>query len=172
MRGHGESCRPGEYSFELMRDDVRDFVDSVGLSHFHLVGHSLGGTTSILFAQRWPERVDHLVLVDTPPPSGREVVPAPPTAAPEPVPFDWQVLAPIIQQLNNPDPAWWTDLTVISAPTLVIGGGSESFIDQMELAETARLIPNARLVTMETGHQVHSTRPDEFVSAVEAFLSE
>jgi pimeloyl-ACP methyl ester carboxylesterase len=81
------------------------------------------------------------------------------------------VLGPIIHQLNNPDPAWWADLGKITAPTLVIGGGRDSFIDQTELAEMVNRIPDARLVTIEAGHHVHSTRPAEFTSAVQAFLT-
>jgi pimeloyl-ACP methyl ester carboxylesterase len=171
LRGHGGSSRTGSYSFELMRDDVRDFADSLSLTRFHLIGHSMGATVAILFAERWPERIDHLVLEDTPPPSGREQIPAPPPEPPEPVGFDWAVLGPIIHQLNNPDPAWWADLGKITAPTLVIGGGRDSFIDQTELAEMVNRIPDARLVTIEAGHHVHSTRPAEFTSAVQAFLT-
>jgi pimeloyl-ACP methyl ester carboxylesterase len=171
LRGHGGSTRPGDYSFELMRDDVRDFADALHLSRFHLIGHSMGATVAILCAERWPSRIDHLVLEDTAPPSGREQVAAPPPEAPEPVTFDWAVLAPIIDQLNNPDPAWWTDLPNITAPTLVIGGGSDSFIDQAELAAMVSRIPDARLVTIEAGHHVHSTKPDEFASAVHDFLT-
>jgi pimeloyl-ACP methyl ester carboxylesterase len=123
MRGHGNSCRPGEYSFELMRDDLLGFVDALALKRFHLIGHSLGATTSILFAERWPDRIDRLVLEDTPPPSGHPQVPVPPDEPPEPVSFDWPVIAQIVAQLNNPDPAWWSDLSKIIAPTLIIGGG-------------------------------------------------
>jgi pimeloyl-ACP methyl ester carboxylesterase len=131
----------------------------------------MGATVAILFAERWPSRIDRLVLEDTPPPSGREPVAAPPTEAPEPVLFDWAVLGPIIHQLNNPDPGWWTDLPNITAPTLVVGGGSDSFIDQGELGDMVSRIPDARLVTIEAGHHVHSTKPDEFASAVHDFLT-
>ncbi|MEX1208159.1 MAG: alpha/beta hydrolase [Acidimicrobiia bacterium] len=171
LRGHGGSSRTISYSFELMRDDVRDFADSLGLTRFHLIGHSMGATVSVLFAEHWPGRIDRLVLEDTPPPSGREQIPAPSAEAPEPVSFDWAVLGPIIHQLNNPDPAWWADLGKITAPTLVIGGGSDSFIDQRELSAMVSRIPHGRLVTIEAGHHVHSSKPDEFASAVQAFLT-
>ena len=172
MRGHGDSCRPGVYSFEVMRDDVLEFVDALGLDRFHLIGHSMGATTSILFAERWPDRLDRLVLEDTPPPSGRESIPPPPDQPDEPVAFDWPLIGSIVDQLNHPDPSWWTDLDRITAPTLIIAGGKDSFIDQAELAETARLIPNADLVTIEAGHHIHTGKPDEFTSAVMTFLTE
>ncbi len=172
MRGHGDSCRPGDYSFELMRDDLLEFANKLGLEQFHLMGHSLGATTSILFAERWPNRIDHLVLEDTPPPSGNPSAPMPPAEPPEPVSFDWPVITQIVAQLNDPDPAWWDDLGRITAPTLIIGGGDESFLDQAELAEAASRIPGGRFTTIEAGHHIHSTRPDEFLSAVVGFLAE
>ena len=43
---------------------------------------------------------------------------------------------------------------------------------QAEIAETARLIPNANLVTIEAGHHIHTAKPDEFTSAVVTFLTE
>ena len=171
MRGHGESCRPGEYTFESMRDDLLHFADALELERFHLIGHSMGGTTSILFAERWPRRVDRLVLEDTPPPSGRQQAPLPPDEPPEPVDFDWPVIAGLVGQLNDPDPRWWTDLDKITAPTLIVAGGSTSFIDQTELAEVSRRIPDARLTTIEAGHHIHRTRPDEFASVVIGFLA-
>jgi pimeloyl-ACP methyl ester carboxylesterase len=171
QRGHGKSCRPPHYSFEAMREDLEDFGDAIGLDRFNLVGHSLGATVAILFAERHPERVMRLVLEDTPPPSGVEQVDEPEDPPAEPVPFDWAALAPIVIQLNRPDPAWWGDLALISAPTLVIGGGTESFISQEELADTARRIPNAELVTIDAGHHVHRNRPDDFLAALLPFLA-
>src|ERR1700693_3604121 len=39
QRGHGESARPGRYSFELMRDDLKAFADALLLDRFTLIGH-------------------------------------------------------------------------------------------------------------------------------------
>ena len=170
-RGHGGSCRPSTYSFEAMRDDVSEFADALGLDRFHLVGHSMGATTAILFAERFPERIHHLVLEDTPPPSGTEEIPAPPDQPDAPVEFDWPLIGAIVNQLNSPDPAWWSELGSIASPTLIVAGCADSFIDQEELAETARRISDARLVTIAAGHHIHSTRPDDFVAEVFEFLS-
>lgn len=68
QRGHGESARPGVYSFELMRDDLKAFADALSLERFTLIGHSMGGTVSFLFAEKWPDRIERLVIEDTPPP--------------------------------------------------------------------------------------------------------
>lgn len=171
QRGHGKSAHPAAYSFELMRDDLAHFVDALHLDRFTLLGHSMGGTVAYLFAEQQPERVARLILEDTPPPfGGNQKVPDKPT---EPVPFDWRLLAPIIHQLNEPDPAWWERLNVISAPTLIIGGGSTSFIPQDRLAEVAQRIPTATFVTIEqAGHAVHANKLAEFVAVVQTFLTE
>ncbi len=41
QRGHGRSARPGDYSFELMRDDVAALIDELGLVQPILIGHSM-----------------------------------------------------------------------------------------------------------------------------------
>src|SRR5262245_14530590 len=70
LRGHGESPRAPPYTFEQMRADVARFVDALGLQRFSLIGHSMGGTVSFLLSQALPDRVDRLIVEDTPPPTG------------------------------------------------------------------------------------------------------
>jgi esterase len=174
QRGHGESARPGIYSFELMRDDLKAFADALSLDRFTLIGHSMGGTVASLFSERWPERIERLVLEDTTPPYPGIMDPSesePPEEAPEAVPFDWRVLTSIVRQLYNPDPSWWNDLPRITVPTLIIGGGSTSHAPQEKLAEAAHLIPDCRLTTVEgAGHAVHRTRPGEYKDILRDFL--
>ncbi|MGZ4164305.1 MAG: alpha/beta fold hydrolase, partial [Tumebacillaceae bacterium] len=69
QRGHGGSARPGTYSYELMCDDLLQFVNRMGLETFTLMGHSMGGVVSYLFAEAWPSRVERLVVEDVAPPS-------------------------------------------------------------------------------------------------------
>lgn len=57
-------------------------------------------------------------------------------------------------------------------PTLVIAGGTQSPVPQDRIAEVVRLIPDARLVTIEAGHQVHRTKPVEFLAALRTFLTQ
>jgi esterase len=171
QRGHGESARPVSYSFESMRDDLKAFADALSIDRFTLIGHSMGGTVLFLFAERWPDRIERLVSEDTPPPHGSIDLPEPPDDPGEPVPFDWQLVKPIYGQLRRPDPSWWNNLTKITAPSLLIGGGSSSHVPQEELAEVARLIPDCRLVTIEdAGHAVHSNRLSDYLELVKDFL--
>jgi pimeloyl-ACP methyl ester carboxylesterase len=56
-------------------------------------------------------------------------------------------------------------------PALVIGGGTTSHVPQAKLAAAVDLLPNARLVTIDAGHHVHTNRPAEFLDAVRPFLA-
>jgi 3-oxoadipate enol-lactonase len=169
QRGHGRSVYTADYSFELMRDDTAALLDLLGLARVDVIAHSMGGTVAYLLAEAQPDRVGRLVVEDTPPPRGRRefAVPAEPS---EPVSFDVKAVRPIFGQLAEPDPAWWEGLAGITAPTLIVAGGEASFVDQSELAAVATEIPDARLVTIEAGHQVHGTKPAEFLAAVTPFL--
>jgi 3-oxoadipate enol-lactonase len=71
---------------------------------------------------------------------------------------------------NHPDPAWWDDLALITAGTLVIGGGPDSHLPQDQVRELASRIHGAEHITIDAGHLVHADRPAEFLAAVEAFL--
>ncbi|WP_337133351.1 alpha/beta hydrolase [Priestia megaterium] len=169
QRGHGGSERTDAYTFELMCDDLLQFVNAMNLERFTLIGHSMGGTVSYLFSETFPERVDQLIVEDTPPPFTGEKfeIPAKPPGS---LPFDWEVVPSVLHQLNNPNPKWWGSLTEIIAPTLIIGGGS-SHIPQDKLQEVSKRIQNCKLVTIEgAGHEVHTGNLSSFLTAVKSFL--
>ena len=164
LRGHGDSDWPGEYRFELMRQDVLDVLDQLDLGAVTLVGHSMGGAVAYLLAMQYPERVARLIVEDVSPPFRRDrSIPERPV---EPVPFDWPVVPAIVSKVNAGDPAAWEGLAAITAPTLVIGGGPESHIPQAMLDAVAAHIPRCTLVTIPAGHDVHTARPDEFADTV------
>lgn len=63
-RDHGRSPHTQEVSYPLMAEDVHALVTRLGLRDIVLVGHSMGGKTAMTFAQRWPELLKHLVVID------------------------------------------------------------------------------------------------------------
>lgn len=69
QRGHGESAwgPPDGYQMENFYQDLRAVVEARGLSRFTLIGHSLGGRVSMVYAHRHPETLERLVLVDITP---------------------------------------------------------------------------------------------------------
>lgn len=67
MRGHGESGRIDRstwYHFSDYVRDVRAVVDALGEGSLAVLGHSMGGGISVLFAGTYAEEVVRLVLVE------------------------------------------------------------------------------------------------------------
>jgi pimeloyl-ACP methyl ester carboxylesterase len=66
LRGHGgsEPPRNADYSIAGMAGDIAAIVDTLGLQRFVLVGHSMGGGVSLVYAGAHPERVAGLLLLD------------------------------------------------------------------------------------------------------------
>lgn len=63
--GFGYSTRtPLDYGYELYAEQILRFMDVLGIQKATLVGQSMGGGTSILFALQNKERIEKLVLVD------------------------------------------------------------------------------------------------------------
>lgn len=62
-RGHGGS-EPGEsgLSFDLFADDLKQVLDTLGVSRTHVIGFSDGGNLAICFALKYPQYVNRLVL--------------------------------------------------------------------------------------------------------------
>ncbi|NLU73552.1 alpha/beta hydrolase [Streptomyces sp. HNM0575] len=172
LRGHGRSDWPGEYGLDLLSEDLRCFLDELGLERVILIGHSFGSVVAGIFAGAHPERVERLVLEET-----AALLPLdPPREIPEPPPgpqqFDHEVRRQWNRQRNEPDPRWYEQLAAITAPTLVVGGGASSHLPQEDMAAVAERVPHGTFVTVEEGgHMVHEQRPKEFVSAVRTFLT-
>jgi pimeloyl-ACP methyl ester carboxylesterase/DNA-binding winged helix-turn-helix (wHTH) protein len=64
-RGCGLSDHDVEFSFDAWVADLEAVVDAAGLDRFALLGVSQGGGVSIAYSARHPERVSHLVLVNS-----------------------------------------------------------------------------------------------------------
>ncbi|MFX0575849.1 alpha/beta fold hydrolase [Nocardia nepalensis] len=60
--------RSADFAYDLpaMAEAIATFLDAIGVGHTTLVGHSWGGAWSLYFAEEHPERVDRLVLLDSP----------------------------------------------------------------------------------------------------------
>lgn len=183
-RGHGDSDRPGQYSYELMTADTLAFCAALGVTApggFAIVGHSMGAVTAALvttalnattsaITEPAATPVTRLVLEDAAPPR-----PGGPRFEPfdepdHPVPFDWPLVNALRAQRGDPDPAWWDDALRIEAPVLVVAGGPTSNVDQADLAEFTSRVAHGRLVEIRVGHMVHDEAPDEFLAAVTDFL--
>jgi pimeloyl-ACP methyl ester carboxylesterase len=69
LRGHGDSdWHPkGAYQEDQLVADIEAVIAGLGWERFVLVGHSLGGRVSMLYAGQHPDRLAGLVIVDSAP---------------------------------------------------------------------------------------------------------
>ncbi len=70
QRGHGRSFKPQTgYAPEDYANDLKALTEELGWDRFILVGHSMGGRNALVFTDRYPERVEKLVIEDIGPES-------------------------------------------------------------------------------------------------------
>lgn len=168
LRGHGASDWPGQYSIQAKADDVTGVLPHLAAGPVDLIGHSLGGLVACRVASANPALVRRLVLEDVGLPHPRPS--AMPPRPPGDLPFDWRMVEQVRPEIDDPDPRWGDVVAAISAPTLGIAGGPSSPVPQEHVAELVRTLPDGRLVTVDTGHLVHATKPDEFARHLLTFL--
>jgi pimeloyl-ACP methyl ester carboxylesterase len=67
LRGHGDSgwSAASEYAYRDYVDDLAQVVAALALERFILIGHSMGGMVSLLYAASHPGSLHKLVIVDT-----------------------------------------------------------------------------------------------------------
>lgn len=64
QRNHGKSPHSDEFSYDLMVEDFKEFVEDHHLEDFILIGHSMGGKTAMGYAAKYPDGIEKLVIVD------------------------------------------------------------------------------------------------------------
>jgi pimeloyl-ACP methyl ester carboxylesterase len=68
LLGHDGSEKPTSgYTIPNQADLVAQALGRLGVSHAEVVGHSLGGSVAVGLAERSPELVERVVIIDTPP---------------------------------------------------------------------------------------------------------
>lgn len=68
QRNHGKSPHSDEmFDYNVMADDLADFMDTHRILSASFIGHSMGGKTVMQFAVERPDRVDKLVVADMSP---------------------------------------------------------------------------------------------------------
>tara|TARA_B110000444_G_scaffold259191_1_gene302159 strand:- start:3488 stop:4261 length:774 start_codon:yes stop_codon:yes gene_type:complete len=66
-RNHGKSPHTSEHNYDLMTEDLLRYLDSNNIEKASFLGHSMGGKTVMMFADRYPNRVDKLIVADIAP---------------------------------------------------------------------------------------------------------
>jgi pimeloyl-ACP methyl ester carboxylesterase len=67
QRNHGRSFHSDEFDYELLVEDIHNYILQNNLEKVHLLGHSMGGKVGMLFAVTYPGMVDKLVVADIAP---------------------------------------------------------------------------------------------------------
>ncbi|MDX1797884.1 MAG: alpha/beta hydrolase [Candidatus Lokiarchaeia archaeon] len=69
MRGYNLSDKPKSvenYTVEILVDDIKGLSEELGLGKFSLIGHDWGGTVAWIFAEKYPELLNKLVILNSP----------------------------------------------------------------------------------------------------------
>ena len=179
-RGHGKSPR-GDAPFIISQfaDDLAAFMDEKKIAKAHVLGFSDGGNIALVFAIRYPDKTDKLILnganldfegltedckdwINGAYSKALERYRTDPAAL-----RDVEMIGLMVNDPNIP-PA---ELAKISAPTLVIAGTND-LIRREHTELIAAGIKNSRLVFIEGDHFIAHDAPEKFNAATLKFLSE
>ena len=64
QRNHGKSFHSIEFNYELMVNDLHEYISKFNINSVSIIGHSMGGKTAMLFSLIYPDLVDKLIVVD------------------------------------------------------------------------------------------------------------
>jgi len=64
QRNHGRSPHDMTFNYDVMVEDLFELVTDLGITNFHLLGHSMGGKTAIGFAAEYEDMLASLIIVD------------------------------------------------------------------------------------------------------------
>ncbi len=64
LRNHGNSPHSDEFSYDVLADDIIDFLESHSIEKANIIGHSMGGKTAIQIAAKRPGIINKLVIID------------------------------------------------------------------------------------------------------------
>ena len=67
LRGHGDSDwdPSGDYTYRRQAADIHELTEKLDLRDFILIGHSMGGMISSVYAATYPGRVKAVIIVDS-----------------------------------------------------------------------------------------------------------
>ena len=177
-RGHGKSPRGTEpFTFDTFADDLKSLLCSLGIEKAHILGFSDGGNIAAVFALKYPEYVESLILNSANlSPAGLKksfLIKAKAdylkycllSHLKKKVQKRRELLHLMVKQPDiKPE-----QLKSIKCPTLVIAG-TRDLIKENHTRLIADSIPGARLVFIEGGHDIAQTASVEFNKTVERFL--
>lgn len=67
QRNHGKSPHTDEHSYELMAQDLDEFLKQHNIDNPYLIGHSMGGKTVMHYAMNFNHNINRMIVVDIAP---------------------------------------------------------------------------------------------------------
>lgn len=67
LRNHGRSFHSDDFNYDLMVEDLLNYINHYQLKDIALLGHSMGGKMAMLFAVTFPDLISKLIIVDISP---------------------------------------------------------------------------------------------------------
>jgi pimeloyl-ACP methyl ester carboxylesterase len=201
FRGHGQTDNPsGEFSYRLLADDMAAFMDALGLKRPSICGWSDGGQAALELGMHYPDLMRCMVVgaswfkfSDTMLNTVRSMgIEGPGVVNLEKIKQSLPQLAEFWSTLHSPTHSsdyWETLLTQIStmwmtplaytsddfqkitAPTLILVGDRDEFVDVEEATEMYRFIQGAELAILpHSDHSLPESRAELFITTVLDFL--
>ena len=179
-RGHGKSPRgTAPFTIRQFADDLLAFMDCHGIEKAHILGFSDGGNTAMIFAMKYPERVERLIL------NGANLDPSGVKRSTQlPIEIGYKFASRAAHKsekakqnaemlglmVNDPnvDP---DELKSIKARTLVIAGTSD-MIREDHTRLIASKIAGSQLAIIKGNHFIANKNAPEFNRVVLEFLGE
>ena len=179
-RGHGKTPRGNApFTIRQFADDLLDFMDAHQIGKAHLLGFSDGGNIAMIFAMKYPDRVNRLILnganldakgvkpsVQIPIEIGYRIAKIFARIS-QAAKLNAEMLGLMVNDPNVPS----EELVKIQAKTLVIAGTKDMIKDE-HTRLIAQSIPDAQLVILEGNHFIANKCPQAFNDAVLKFLKE
>ena len=179
-RGHGKTPR-GEAPFTIRQfaDDLLGFMDEHQIGRAHVLGFSDGGNIAMIFAMKYPERVERLIL------NGANLTASGVRRSTQiPIEIGYRIArrfagksdsarahAEMLGLMVNDPNVRPEELEAIQAKTLVIAGTHDMILES-ETRRIAEHIPDSWLVFIKGDHFIVKKKPEEFNRAVLDFLKE
>lgn len=67
QRNHGQSPQSDDFDYQLLTEDLAQFIHDHHLDKPDIIGHSMGGKTAMNFAVKYPDQIGKLIVVDIAP---------------------------------------------------------------------------------------------------------
>lgn len=176
-RGHGDSPRGnGDFTLSRFADDLLNFMNEHSIDKAHLLGFSDGGNIALIFALRYPEKVDRLIL------NGANLFPeglesnileeikTEYAKAISSSAEDSLQNAELLALMVNEPQIKPESLSALKCKTLVIAG-TKDMIAENHTRLIAQSIPHSSLVFIEGGHFIAVSSYKRFNKAVYDFLT-